>query len=179
VSLEAAAIYQHTSIEPHRLGAADVELEPVPDDPAAFDRCPENHHGAGRFGVALIGEHQRVAVDDAGRRGDEAADRRKRRFDPAQLVGVDIFEIADAIGQRAPPASVEQGKLALLAGDDELAEPLVRHAALGAIGIKHLAPGAAGSCFEAALRVLDPGVDHLAKARRGLETDTVFVAPAP
>ncbi len=172
--VEPGAIDQVPAGELHLLGAADAQREPVIGDPAAFDRRAEDHHGAGRLGIALIGEHQRMAVDDAGRGRDEAADRGERRLDPAQLVGADIFEIADAVGHRAGADAVEQGELAFLASDDQLAEPLVRHAALGAIGVEHLAPGDAGARLETALRIIDAGMDDLAVARRSLEADAVF-----
>ena len=56
-------------------------------------------------------------------------------------------------------------------GDDELAAPRMRHAALGAIGVQAVLAGDAGARFERAGRVVDPGVDHLAVARAGLGAD--------
>src|SRR6185437_4328346 len=172
--IEPGAIDQHAAGEPHRLGAADFQLEPVGGGPAALDRRPADDHRASSLGVALIGEHQRMAVDDAGRGRDEAADRGEIRLKTAQRVGAEEFKIADAVRRRPLANAVEQRELALLAGDDELAEPLVLDAALGAIGIEHLAAGDAGARLEAAPRVVDAGMDDLAVARGGLEADAVF-----
>ncbi len=39
----------------------------------------------GRLGLALIGEHQRVAVDDAGRRRQQSRDAAQRRLETLGL----------------------------------------------------------------------------------------------
>src|SRR5260221_4240218 len=115
-----------------------------------------------------------MAVDDPGRGRDEAAERGERRLDPAKRVGAEEFEILDAVRRRLGADALEQAELALLAGDDELAQPFVRHAALGAIGVEHLAAGDAGARLETTPRIIDAGMDDLAVARGGLEADAVF-----
>src|SRR6185312_1114106 len=76
-------------------------------------------------------------------------------------------------------------QLRLLAGDGELAEPAVRDAALAAIGIEAVAAGDAEARLEAPFRIVQPGMDDLAVARRGLRADPALLlehqhlAPAP
>ena len=81
-------------------------------------------------------------------------------------------------------AALDAGQHRVLLGigrDDELAAVRVRHALLGAIGVERLATRDAEPCHEAAGRVIDAGVDHLAVARgclgadafRGIQNDHV------
>ena len=72
---------------------------------------------------------------------------------------------AAAIGRGARRDAAELPALCLAAGDDQLAAAPVRDAALGAIGVEHLAAGDAEPGLERARRVIDAGMDHLAVAR--------------
>jgi len=56
-------------------------------------------------------------------------------------------------------------------GDDQLAAIAVRHAVLGAVGVKQAPAGHAGLGHQAALGIIDAGVDHLGVARAGLGAD--------
>ena len=53
--------------------------------------------------------------------------------------------LVDAVGARRRLDLLDAGDLGLLGRDDQLAEPRVRHAALGAIGVEPLAAGDAGA----------------------------------
>jgi hypothetical protein len=55
---------------------ADGQIETVVANPAGKHRGAEYDHRAGRFGIALKGEHQRMAVDDTGRGDSKAATQR-------------------------------------------------------------------------------------------------------
>ena len=55
--------------------------------------------------------------------------------------------------------------------DDQLAAIAMRHAMLGAIGIEHAPAGDAGPRHQAALGIVDAGVDDLGIARAGLGAD--------
>ena len=90
-----------------------------------------------------------------------------------RLGGAQPFEVVDAVGARRRLDLLDPGDLGLLGRDDQLAEPRVRHAVLGAIGVEALAAGDAGRRLQAALRVVEPAVDDLAVARGGLEADRV------
>src|SRR3954452_1553705 len=61
----------------------------------------------------------------------------------------------------------------LLGRDDQLSEPRVRHAVLGAIGVETLAAGDAGGGLEAAGGGVEAAMDDLAVARGGLEADRI------
>ena len=63
------------------------------------------------------------------------------------------------------------GKLRLVGGDDDLAEPRVRDAVVAAIGVEPPAALDAGRRLQTVLRIIDAAVDDLAVARRGLEPD--------
>src|SRR5262249_2634085 len=69
---------------------------------------------------------------------------------------------------------LEEAELALIAGDDQLTEALVRHAALFAVPVEHAPPGNAAPRLEAVPGIINPGMDDLAVARRGLEADAVL-----
>ena len=67
----------------------------------------------------------------------------------------------------------QRRELGLVGGDDQLAAAGVRHAALGAVAIEELLAGNAEPRLEAALGIVDAGMDHLAVARAGLGADGV------
>ena len=171
--MEAGGVDQDAAADRGRLVAADIEFEPVRPDPAAQHRRAERDKGAGFLGLALVGEHQRVAVDDAGRGRQQRRDAVQLGFEALRLGGGQPFEIGDAVGAGRRLDLLDAGDFGLLGRDDQLAEPRVRHAALGAIGVEALAPGDAGHGLEAAGRVVEAAMDDLAVARGGLEADRI------
>src|SRR5271170_2211211 len=154
-----------------RLFAAGREVEAAASYPSGEDRGTQYDRRAGGLGVALIGQHQRMAVDDAGRRRQEGGGAAQRRFEAPDLGAAQPFEVVDTVRPCRRGNRFEPGDLGLVGGDDQLAEPGMRHPALMAIGIEPLAAGDTALRLEAARRVIDPAVDHLAVARRGLEPD--------
>ena len=74
-----------------------------------------------------------------------------------------------ASARRLMPASIASS--CGVGRDDQLAAVDVRHALLGAVGVERLAAGDAEPRHEAAGRIVDAGVDHLAVARGGLGAD--------
>ncbi len=114
-----------------------------------------------------------MAVDDPGGRRQQRRDAVQLRFEPPRLGRGQPFEIGDAIGAGCRLDLLDAGDFGLLGRDDQLAEPRVRDAALGAIGVEALAAGDAGRGLEAAFRVIEPAVDDLAVARGGLEADRI------
>ncbi len=112
-----------------------------------------------------------MAVDDAGRRRQQSRDAIKRRFETLRLRGGEPLDIVDAIGARRGRDLFEGRDLALVGGDDQLAELGMRNPVVAAIAVEPLAPGDAACRLEAAGRVIDPAMDDLAVARGGLEAD--------
>ncbi len=172
--VEAGAVDEHAAGKAHGFGAADLEHEAVLSQRTAFDGGAEDDHRAGRLGLALIGQHEGMAVDDAGRGREKAAQRGEGRLQAPQLAGIERHEVLDAVRGGARPNAVQERQLLLGTGDDQLAEALVRHAMRRAIGIEAALALDAGQRLEAVLRIVDPGMDHLAVARGGLEADAVF-----
>jgi hypothetical protein len=68
---------------------------------------------------------------------------------------------------------VELVDLARLRRHDELTEPLMRDAALAAIGVKTVASGNAEPCLQAALRIIDAGMDDFRITRARFGADAV------
>ena len=95
---------------------------------------------ASLFGVAQQRQHQPVAVEDAGRFGVQAGDRAYRRFELANLGGGQRLQ-RYAVGGRPPLVASQRGQLRLVGGDQQLADPAMGDAALGAVPIEpFLAP---------------------------------------
>ena len=148
-----------------RLGAADRELEPALAHPARQHRRAKRHSGARRLSLALIGEHQRVAVDDPGQRRQQRRDAVEFGFETLRLGLAQPFEIGDTVGARRGRDLFDPRDLGLAGGDDQLAEPGMRHAVLAAIGVEGLAAGDAAGRLHAALRIVEAAMDDLAVAR--------------
>jgi hypothetical protein len=106
-----------------------------------------------------------MAVDDAGRRGQQGGGAAQRWFEPLRLRGIQPLQIIDAVAARGGGDFFEPGELFLAAGDDQLPELGMRNPVLAAVGIKPLAAGNAAARLQAARRVIEPGMDDLAVAR--------------
>ncbi len=63
--VEAGRVDDRADVKLHRLGAADVDLEPVAGPPRRDEGGVESEARARRLGVAAQSEHVGVAVDDA------------------------------------------------------------------------------------------------------------------
>ncbi len=169
--IKPGGVDQVTAANGAGLVAAGFELEAVGANPPAEDRGAQRDRRTGSLGLALVGEHQRVAVDDPGRRRQEGRDAVQFRLEAPRLRRVEAFEIIDAIDARRVRNPVERRKLRLAGGDDDLAELRVREPMLAAIGVEATAALDAGRRLQAVLGIVDAAVDDLAVARRGLETD--------
>jgi hypothetical protein len=80
--------------------------------PALVDTAPdhgsgEEHAAAGAFEVGLEGAHEGVAVDDAGRRGQQAGDALDVRLERAHLGAAEWDEVIDTVGARLGAVLVE------------------------------------------------------------------------
>ncbi len=122
-------------MHPARLEAADLEDKPVIAHTAPQHRRAQDNRRPGRFGLALEGQHQRVAVDDAGDRRQQCGHTAQFRFEPLRLFGAQPFEFVDAVRSRRRVDLFELRDLGLVGGDDQLAERGVRHPVLAAVVI--------------------------------------------
>ena len=65
--MEPGGVDQKTAADRGRLIAAGGELEAAGAHTAGEDRSAQHHNRTGALSLALISEHQRMAVDNAGR----------------------------------------------------------------------------------------------------------------
>jgi hypothetical protein len=153
------------------LAAAGHELDAVGADPAREHRRVERDLRAGGLGVAAQRGHQRVAVDDPRRRGEEPAHAGDLRLERADLVPREQDQVDDAVrlGVRLQPP--ERRDLLLGGGDDELADASVGDAPLGTIAVQRKLPLHARAGLQRAGRIVDAGVDHFGVPRAGVDAD--------
>ena len=169
---EAGAVDDDAGRKAH--GAAvgrHVEVDPARRRRAAAHAACERDHRARVLGLAEKGEHQRVAVDDSGGRREQRGCGAHRGFQLPRLGAVDQYEIVDAVRRRLGLQRLQRRDAPGFRGDDHLAEAAVRHAAARAIVVERVAAGDAEPRLEAAGRVVDAGVDHLAVARARFRAD--------
>ena len=93
------------------------------------------------------------------------------RLQRARRVAADRLEVGDAVLGRRLPDGGELGELALRCRHQQLAAARVRHVVLGAEGVEQLLAAHAQRGAQAARRIVDAGVDHLAVARARLRAD--------
>ena len=141
----------------------------------ALDRASQHDRAAVGLDVALQRQHQAVAVDDAGGGRDQRGDACQLGLERARSVAPDRLQIGDAVLRCRLPYGRELGPLALLRGDDELAAARMAHVVLGAEAVEQLLAAHAQPRPQAARRIVDAGVDHLAVARGGFRADQLVL----
>ena len=137
----------------------------------ALQRGVEGDHAAGVLEVALVGQHQAVAVDDPGGRRPERSGAGELGLERLGAGGVPELEIGDAVLGCFLLDAVELGQLVLAGGDDQLAAIAVRDATAAAVVVEPPLALDAEPRLQAAGRVVDAGMDDLAVARAGLAAD--------
>src|SRR4029077_3327713 len=110
---------------------------------------------------------------DPGRGRQQCGDAIEFGLEPLRLGCAEPFQVGDAVGPRRRLDLLDPGDFRFAGGDYQLAELRVWHAVLAAIGVEPLAPLDAAPVLEAAGRIIEAAMDHLAVARGGLETDRV------
>ena len=125
------------------------------------------------FGIALIGEHQAVAVDDAGGGGQQCARATHFRLQVEHLLGRQPDEIIDPVGRRLVLDLGQGPVLRLIGRDDQLAAAFERHALPGGVVVEHRLAGNAGPRLQGACRIVDAGMDDLAVSRTGARADHI------
>ncbi len=112
-----------------------------------------------------------MAVHDPGMRRQEGGVADEVGLQLPRLVGLQPPQILDAGVERVLHVMAQPLDLVLVARDHELAQPLVRHAVLGAIGIHQVRGAREQMLPQSALLVVQPGVDHFGVARGGVLAD--------
>ena len=131
----------------------------------------KGNHRSGRLGVAQVGQHQAVAVDDTRTGGQQSPDAGHRRFQVAHLLRRFPDEIRHAVRRGF---LLQLGKRRHLGGvrrDDQLAAARMSDAVRLAITIERELAGDAGPCLQTSGRVVDAGMDDFGIARGGLAAD--------
>ena len=96
------------------------------------------------------------------------------RFHRPSFSLAQAYDIGDAVVVRSLSNALQVLELRGVGGDDQLAAALVCHSALGAVGVQALSTLHARARLERAMRVVDPGMDHLRVARARVRADGVF-----
>ncbi len=173
LGLQAGGVHEIAAMERQGSLASHLQAKAVIGEMTAGERAPQGQHGARRLRIALEGQHQPMAVDDAGGGRQEGRHRPEVRLEGVDGGRIEPGQILDAIGRRLPPQRRQRRNLVLPAGDDQLAQAAMLDAMLAAIVIEHVAAGDAEPGLQAAGGVVDAGMDHLAVARGDLAADVI------
>lgn len=103
--------------------------------------------------------HQSCGVDDAGGRRQDRGHPTDFGFVLTQGTLVEPAEIMDTVGDTAAPDGFELIDLCRRDRDDELSDPPVTNATIGAVRVEQLASADAQTGLAAARRVVDPGMN--------------------
>ncbi len=153
---------------------AFLENEAVGNDFALLQRAFQSQHCPVRLGIAEIGEHQRVAVDDSRRGRIQRGDAMQLGLERERLLACHRNDVGDAIRVGFFLNGSQFRKLGVARRHDQLPGSLVGHAVAHAVFVKKLPARDAAARLERSLRVVDAGVDHLGIARAGVRADGVF-----
>ena len=169
--MQAGGVDQRPGAHGHRLGAADLDLDAGFRRAALLHRAMEGEHRAVFLGIALQGQHVAVAVDDAGGGRQQRRGAMQVGLQPGRRIAAQELHALDAVGLGAALDRLQQLALLGVGGHDQLAAIAVRHAVLGTIGVELAAALDAGARHQAALGIVDAGVNDLGIARAGLGAD--------
>src|SRR5690606_12127669 len=172
--MQAGAIDDAAGDELHGLVAADAQQDAFGQDLARKNGGAQGQQAAGGFQVALQGEHQAMAVDDAGGGRFQCGHALQRRLARPCPGGVQPAQVVHAVGGRRRADAVQGADLFFPGGDDELAAARVGYAVGCAVVVQGLAALDAQPGLERAARVVETGVDDFAVARAGGGADGGF-----
>ena len=151
----------------------DIDLDTPPRHPTAQHRTEEHRHRPGILRVALQRDHEPVTVDDPGRRRQQRAAAPQVGLQRHRLGGAQHPHALDPVGLRPLLDARQHRVFPRIGRHDQLAAVAKRHSLLGAELIQRPPPGDAEPGHQTARRIVDPGMDHLAVARRGLAADAL------
>jgi hypothetical protein len=171
---QAGGVHHRAAHHARLLGAAHVEHDAVRGRARGQHAAVQCERGARAFRIAQVRQHQRVAVDDAGRGRMQRAHARHLGFHLARLGRADEAQVGHAVRRAQLQVVVELGQLGVFHRHDQLADAPVADAALGAIGVQRGLAGHAQPSLERARRVRETRMDHLRVARAGVRADGVL-----
>src|SRR5579864_155024 len=97
------------------------------------------------------------------------------RLHRARVFAIEPLQIVDTVRLGMRDDTPQRRYFPVIDRDDELAKPLMRNAALGAISVERALARDAEPRLQAPFGIIEPGMDHLATARGGVLTDPAFL----
>jgi hypothetical protein len=131
---ESCSVHNISGGNAYARGAAGFDDEPSPSCAPGEDGRFERDHSAMGLGVASMGQHKSMAVDNAGRGRQQPPLRSLRGLERARLLAAEPDEIGDAVGLGLSFKRGELADLFRVHRHQELAAPLVRDAELLQLG---------------------------------------------
>ena len=125
------------------------------------------------FGVALQGQHVGVTVDDARCRRQQRCGAAQVGFELGGDIAAQKLHTLDTVGLGAAFDRLQEIALLAVGRHDQLAAIAVRYAVLLAVVIEQAPALDAGARHQAALGIVDAGVDDLGVARAGPGADAL------
>ena len=116
-------------------------------------------------------QHVAMAVDDPRLGRVKRGDAEQRGLHPHRIGGIEHGHVLDAVLERLGVDRLELGNIGVLGDDEQLAELAMGNAVRGAIGVKQTARARTLQGLLAAGRIVEPGVNDLAVARRRAGAD--------
>ena len=166
--VQAGGVDQDSRVQFQGRFAADADPPEAAVAPGSPKGAAQGQGGAGAFGFAQQGQHEAVAVHDAGGRGEQGGAAAQGRFQGPGLGGVETVQVRYAVGLALALQGVEAGFLGRRGGDDELAAGPVGHLVGAAEFVEQFPPPQAQGRLMGAARVVEAGVDDFAVAGAGL-----------
>ena len=117
----------------------DGEQQQRADAATARESRHDGERSSGLLQVAAQCQHQRMAIDDAGRRRPQSGGGPDGGLERSHLRGGEPFEIVDAIGQRVFLQRCELAALLVVDRDDDFAATSMSNALLRAVLIEQAA----------------------------------------
>ena len=154
--------------------AADLQHVPIDTQRPAEQRRLQRDPGAGRLQIAPQGEHQRVAVDDAGGGRQQCAGAVERGFEGDRVGRGQPAQVGHTLGRRLRLDAPQVRHLRLGRGHDQLAAAPMWHAVALAEVVELGTPEHAQARLQPAGRVVEAGMHDLAVARTGRGADRGF-----
>ena len=131
----------------------------------------ERHHRAVRFRISFECEHVFVNVDDAGRRREQRARAIDLRLELTSLLRIEAHQILYPVAPRSLDECFHRIDLFVLGGDHKLAGPGMRDPVARTEVIQRMLARHTHPRLQAAVEVVQTGVDDAGVARAHLRAD--------
>jgi hypothetical protein len=148
-----------------------MQLDSTIANERALEPAVQRKHRAARLGVAEVAEHQRVAVDHAGRRRVQRRHAGQLGLERKRLLARHAYDVRYAVRMRLRLDVLQLGHLPRRSGDDQLAAARMGNAVPDAVLVEQLFAAQARPRLQRPLRVVDPGVDDFRVPGAGVGPD--------